>query len=121
MIQVGIKVEGWDDEVIEAEILPRRLNESSKVAVKATSLQTMRRVKETTPIDTGRARASWGSDIWIESDGGKTIEQGSNVPYFQRLNEGWSKQAPAGFVEIAVEQAIDDIEQMFMNEAGKYL
>lgn len=30
----------------------------------------------------------------------------NNVPYIRRLNEGWSKQSPTGFVAIAVERAV---------------
>lgn len=32
------------------------------------------------------------------------------VPYIRRLNEGWSKQSPSGFVAIAVERAVRDTE-----------
>lgn len=30
----------------------------------------------------------------------------NNVPYIGRLNEGWSAQAPAGFVQIAIQSAL---------------
>lgn len=30
----------------------------------------------------------------------------NNVPYIGRLNKGWSKQAPAGFIEAAVMRAV---------------
>jgi len=87
-----------------------------------------------TPFDTGRAKSNWlmslgtpdesinessislnGSystqlaasvlssypadslpDIWICN----------NLPYIARLNDGWSQQAPAKFVEVAIEQAV---------------
>lgn len=30
----------------------------------------------------------------------------NNVPYIERLNEGWSAQAPAGFVQLAIQSAL---------------
>ncbi len=37
---------------------------------------------------------------------GQTIWLSSNIPYIQRLNDGHSTQAPAGFVEMAIEAGI---------------
>lgn len=33
----------------------------------------------------------------------------NNAPYIRRLNDGWSKQAPAGFVQISMERAISTV------------
>lgn len=93
-----------------------------------------------TPVDTGRARANWQVEIGqpasgvvepadqsgqgaiaagkqvIESyKGGSSINITNNLPYIERLNEGWSKQAPAGFVEQAVQVGVNAISA----EAGK--
>lgn len=80
-----------------------------------------------TPIDTGRARANWQVSIDAEVEkeldstdvpttlarnqgviqgyrGGALIIQ-NNVPYIGRLNDGWSAQAPAGFIEKALQTA----------------
>lgn len=38
---------------------------------------------------------------------GQTIFITNNLPYIQRLNDGWSAQAPAGFVEQAVQAGRD--------------
>lgn len=57
------------------------------------------------PVDTGFARARWGSEypgVWRIEDDGFTIIQGAQLEpyeYIERLNEGWSKQAPAGFLD----------------------
>jgi hypothetical protein len=40
--------------------------------------------------------------------GAGTIFVTSNVPYIVRLNEGYSGQAPAGFVQNAIERAVRD-------------
>jgi len=80
-----------------------------------------------TPVDTGQARGNWlaslGSPISTAStrtdkSGGGTIARNmgiiraatlnapiyitNNVGHIQRLNDGWSAQAPAGFVESAI-------------------
>lgn len=33
----------------------------------------------------------------------------NNVPYIHRLNEGWSQQAPSGFVQAAVARAVQTV------------
>lgn len=45
----------------------------------------------------------------------RSIAQGSifvsnNAPYIRRLNEGWSKQAPSGFVQIEIKRAIRTVK-----------
>lgn len=91
-----------------------------------------------TPVDTGRARANWQAGIGtapagtVEYSGGGsgavsyataaaqsvvTTYKGqpggiwlvNNLPYIQRLNEGWSAQAPAKFVEQAIDMAVTAI------------
>lgn len=88
-----------------------------------------------TPVDTGRARANWqvevgqaptGVVLKTDQGGGATIAAGqgaietyngekggvfitNNLPYIERLNEGWSAQAPAGFVEVAVDVGVQAI------------
>lgn len=93
-----------------------------------------------TPIDTGRARANWQVGIGsapagtVEYSGGAggsvsyaigaaqsvvTTYKGqpggiwlvNNLPYIQRLNEGWSAQAPAKFVEQALDTAVSAIKE----------
>lgn len=50
---------------------------------------------QSTPIDTGLARASW--DLEKGVDGVFRIK--NSVPYIQALNAGSSKQAPSHFIE----------------------
>lgn len=83
-----------------------------------------------TPVDTGWARANWvvtvgqpaqqaiGSKAAVTQAAAAgavlanyTFEQGSifltnNVQYIQRLNDGWSAQAPTLFVQAAIERAL---------------
>jgi hypothetical protein len=84
-----------------------------------------------TPVDTGHARANWQVTISEETTteldevdksgagtiakavsvlsgrrDGQTIHVANNVPYIKRLNEGSSAQAPANFVQRAINAAI---------------
>lgn len=96
----------------------RAKREASK-AVRGASLGVEKRVKQDMPVDTGRARASWGhwtpgdidrsrqqeasqADSHFEiSEGGLTVSQGSNLDYMESLNAGHSEQAEAGFIDMA--------------------
>lgn len=66
-----------------------------------------RRVRRRTPVDTGLAQASW--ELYI---GPTYIELVNPQPYAERLENGWSQQAPLGMLRITVEEApqmADDI------------
>lgn len=89
-----------------------------------------------TPVDTGRARANWSISIdepnsattdetdWglnlfeeakkienlVEND--RNIYLSNNLPYINRLNDGWSAQAPKEFVEIATLQAVKNLPKI---------
>jgi hypothetical protein len=110
--------------------------------VRQLSVEIVANLIETTPVDTGWAKANWvpsvglpvirpGSfeppdTLGIASARGQqtagtlgllsyTYTQGSvfisnNVPYVPRLNAGSSTQAPAGFVENAIEKALRDLK-----------
>lgn len=100
-----------------------------KRRLREVSLATERRVKEEMPVDTGRARASWGhwapghlrahartaspeDSVWDDQkDDGLTIVQGSNVPYIEQLNAGHSQQATRGFIDRAEERAMQMLDQ----------
>lgn len=58
-------------------------------------------VKQQMPVDTGRARADWGSQPEFNESELETVH-GSRLVYVPRLNEGWSQQAPAGFIDAIV-------------------
>jgi hypothetical protein len=90
------------------------------------------RVILASPVDTGRFRGNWQMDVGRFIDEELDVEDKSgaititrelaklrgssspftiitiqnNLPYAGRLNDGWSRQAPAGFVEAAVDQAV---------------
>lgn len=95
------------------------------------SRSTMLKVKRLMPVDTGRARATWGiftpelvvristknpinanDAVWEVKDDGLTITQGADLRpynYIDELNAGSSKQAPSMFLDVVAEQAADDL------------
>jgi len=107
-------------------------NETEEEAIRMV-LDMHERLVRTTPVDTGWAVANWllstGKSIKepvgskkrvsiVEREAGVasilswTFSKGAaydtnNVPYIQALNDGWSKQAPAGFVALAIQAAVE--------------
>ena len=106
-----------------AERVEGRLRE----AVQKIGMETLRRVVLKTPVDTGRARGNWfvtldapttETTAAVDPSGAATIGRGARViggmrdvraiwltnslPYIQRLESGYSKQAPAGMVAVTV-------------------
>jgi hypothetical protein len=110
-----------------------QLEDATGEAAASMALGIHGRLVEGTPVDTGWARSNWlpsvgtpraetvgepGSLNAGAADLGKLevadwgIANGpiyitNNVPYIQRLNAGSSKQAPAGFVESAIQTEVD--------------
>ena len=106
----------------------------AKKAVKEASFAVERRLKgtggegPTIPVDTGRARASWGhftpgdlrkenpdaggGDAVWEDDREFEITQGSNVEYIGDLDEGCSQQAPGGFTAPALEAGQRELDKL---------
>lgn len=81
--------------------------ERVKVRVMTKALKVLGQVKIAMPVDTGAARARWGvpsaaGGLWSVEDDGLTVVQGAQLEpyeYIERLNEGSSTQAPAGFLD----------------------
>ena len=101
-----------------SDILERRITDLKRIA----TIELYRQITISTPVDTGRARAGWLITVNAPSEEvppeGKytysarlpnvpavTINDRyfitNNVPYIGRLNEGYSRQTPARFVELA--------------------
>ena len=69
---------------------------------------------------------SSADSIWRESADGLSITQGSNVVYIERLNQGHSRQAPAGFIDRAgltgqleLDKALGFIDPLSSEYAGR--
>jgi hypothetical protein len=125
----------------QAAAIGREIRAHIENAAKALVLQIARELRLNpgqggTPVDTGHARANWIASVSAPSEAvtagadssayqagvaqiaAYVLEQGplwlvNNVPYIRALNYGHSKQAPALFVEAAVDRALAAIERMF--------
>lgn len=111
--------------------------------VRRCALATDAAVVIATPVDTGRARSNWQVELGqaatgtvdaLDKSGQGAISQGkrvidgyksgstlnitNNLPYIERLNDGWSAQAPAGFVEKAVQIGVNAIVSEAANIVG---
>ena len=110
----------------------------NKVARMATFFIDQRLVLQT-PVDTGEARGSWKVSVNkpITSDtetqdktGSLTLSQSraiiessqkityptfyirSNKPYIERLNNGYSAQAPANFADKSITEGLNDVQSI---------
>ncbi len=97
--------------------------------VKGTIFALCSRIIKESPVDTGRFRGNWQSSLQspitstkdsVDRSGASSINQAAsvvqaldmgqtffltnNLPYAQRLEFGWSKQAPQGMLRINVER-----------------
>ena len=116
----AIKVDDSELKELKYDLVPAKdsFSRGARAAVKGASFAVEKKIKIEMPVDTGRARASWGhwngsllkqtnpdakagDAIWMVEDGGLSIVQGSNVDYIEDLNSGSSRQAPAGFLDRA--------------------
>lgn len=99
-----------------------------RVAQRCWTIQTNAHAELTvaTPVDTGNARANWQATldapavdvVTVGAPGGAMEPPGkdfdaerlrfvaNNVAYIRRLDAGHSKQAPAGFVRLALAKAV---------------
>ena len=114
-MQTTLTLEGFDELLKDARRAAKAITGEVQRTLREISFAGEVRIKRDMPVDTGRARASWGhwdssannpdstpADAhYEETDAGLTITQGSNVPYIEQLNEGHSQQAPAGFIDDA--------------------
>lgn len=118
----------------------KRVPENVAAVVRMAGLACLQTIVVATPVDTGRARSNWivtidkttkltrpplaagaastaasiadgRANIDGYKPGSRVILITNNLPYIQRLNEGWSAQAPAGFVELAVSQAVEAVRK----------
>lgn len=111
---------------------PRKFGDQVKIShrqlCQRIALDIDQRLVLATPVDTGRARSNWLASIGtprrdqveprsaeetiVEAVGVvdkapqfPLIYLSNNLPYIQRLNDGSSKQAPAAFVDTAIDAA----------------
>jgi len=121
-IKITARVEGGQKVFRMLDRADRVTKKRAWLKVRSVALALVRRIKTEMPVDTGRARASWGKwtpgdvqkenadarqedAVWEERAATLTTVQGTNVRYVAKLNEGHSNQAPAGFIDKAATKA----------------
>jgi hypothetical protein len=63
-------------------------------------------IVKTTPKRTGAASRSWTKPKKITPEDFNGIITSSNLPYVPRLDEGYSKQAPEGFIQPSIDRIL---------------
>lgn len=116
--------------------IARQVSERADNIVQRASLAALAAVVTATPVDTGRARSNWlvaldltpsetietrgrdpgptiaaGAATIAQYDGGvnHAVHITNNLPYIARLDEGYSAQAPAGYVDQAIAVAVASV------------
>ena len=120
--------------------------ELSDTTVRRLALAADQTLVSATPVDTGRARSNWMVQLGSASSEtrdpmpegqllseaaatisayrstpagpGPEIHITNNLPYIQRLNEGHSAQAPAAFVEQAIQVAYSAVRKAKFGSGG---
>ena len=64
-------------------------------------------------LDAGRAKSAFRAEI---VSGNETLYISNAVPYIIKLNEGWSRQAPARFFELCFENACQKLFKYFQGQ-----
>lgn len=107
----------------------RGVKDRGDIVVRKVSLDLFMRIVLRSPVDTGRFRGNWQLTIGAVPDNtielndatgqatiskamaasqniraGQSVFLTNNLPYGPRLENGWSKQAPAGMVAITVSE-----------------
>ena len=115
--------------VLDLQKFAKKAQGRMDLVVKKIALEVLTGIVMKTPVDTGRARGNWQVDIGsfalgnisaFDPAGSGTIARGlsvinrqkgeqalyivNNLPYILRLEDGYSKQAPAGMVELTLQQ-----------------
>lgn len=112
---------------------------------RAVSFECARRLMLATPVDTGRARGNWNLSVGREDPTDKperrmpealseaqgrvgSVAMGTKgdrvyltngVPYIGRLNDGYSRQAPAAFVQQVVQAMRSFVQQVAREENAR--
>lgn len=113
----------------------KAINVNLSTVCQRIALDAYARITTRTPVDTGRARASWQLSVGSPEgavpaagthpapglpnvskiDGSQEIWIASNLDYIQALEDGHSKQAPSGMVTITAAEISAEIEQYLAN------
>ena len=114
-----------------------RTEEEALLEVRDIVIRLYNRIVTATPVDTGRAAASWQFDVQTEPEGSRpegdyasrinaivaeTTDEilaapmgkwfiANHLDYIEALAAGWSKQAPAGMVSLALQEFTRELQK----------
>lgn len=119
---------------LDLEKFAKKAGNNAALVVKKTAIDMFSQVIRMTPVDQGRARGNWqfsinapangaldtldktgqfsiaavkfGANSWKQGD----IWLTNNLPYIERLEYGWSQQAPSGMVRLTVREFRQHVE-----------
>ena len=113
-----------DKDAVAVQRAIRRLPRQWQRTMVRSGMERVARIKEAMPVDSGRAKAGWGvytpgdlrrpnadssSDDAVLEVTQDEFTHGTTVHYVERLNEGSSTQAPAGFLDREEVEGADDL------------
>lgn len=121
------------------KVLANKVGENAITLVKEVAVAVDETVVLTTPIKSGTARRNWQVEIGSIAEGtlsepdspgsgaasaldqarakisqykgGSEINITNNLPYIERLNNGYSAQAPVGFVENSIQAGVEIVKK----------
>jgi len=76
-----------------------KLDRALDKLVKETATVAKEIFQKNTPKRTGNARKNWNTRL-----GKRDFELSNRVPYIERLDNGWSKQAPQGITKPSIKE-----------------
>lgn len=86
-------------EITGASSVKNALDAALQKAVKDLADDVYAMVVPLTPVRSGNARRNWTKTV-----SGNNFSIENHVPYIERLDQGWSKQAPNGIMQPLIDQ-----------------
>lgn len=125
---------------LDIQAFVAKAKKNPETVMRAVSLKLFSAIIKSSPVDTGRFRGNWqttgatpatGLIAGVDVTGGKAVNSAAtyitnspgwdvftltnNLPYAERLEYGWSKQAPVGMVRVNITR----FQQLLNEEAAK--
>ena len=125
---------------LDIQAFVAKAKKNPETVMRSVSLKLFSAIIKASPVDTGRFRGNWqttsvtpatGLIAGVDPTGNKAVNSAAtfitnapgwdtftltnNLPYAERLEYGWSKQAPVGMVRANIAR----FQQLINEEAGK--
>ena len=115
-----IRMEAFsEDLLLRLEQARDNLSQNRREYARGLSARVMNRVKERTPVDTGRARAGWNGEIGVEEEGEVTkISTTNEVDYIAFLEFGTTRTPARAMVRSSLSQSGEDVCSVSLNLFG---